>query len=131
VENDAALARALLAEAALFDGRAEEAYERALAVLDEVSDDAVLDPLLHHVVGVALAQIGETAGARAALTRALEAARASELPLETALALHALELLDPSPARRAELDALLARLDIARLPGPPLARPRKTAAPIG
>ncbi len=130
-EYDAAVAGALLAEAALFDGRAEEAYERALALLDEVSSDALLDSLLHHVVGVALAQIGDTESARAALTTALDAAHASELPLETALALDALELLDASPVRRAELDALLARLDIVRLPGPPLARPHRAAARVG
>ncbi|HKH16336.1 MAG TPA: adenylate/guanylate cyclase domain-containing protein [Solirubrobacteraceae bacterium] len=131
VENDAALAGALLAEAAVFDGRAEEAHERVLALLDAVSDDALLDPLLHHVAGVALAQIGDGEGAHAALAKALQAARASELPLETALALAALELLDPSPERRAELDALLARLDVMRLPGPPLVRPREAAAPVG
>jgi class 3 adenylate cyclase/tetratricopeptide (TPR) repeat protein len=130
VENDAALAGTLLAEAALFDGRAEEARDRALALLEEAPGDALLGPLLHHVAGVALAQMGETASARAELAAALEAARASELPLETALALHALELLDPSPARRAERDALLERLDIVRLPGPPLARPRRAAAPV-
>ena len=100
-EYDAALAKTLLAEAALFDGRAEEAHERALALLDEVSRDALLEPLLHHVVGVALAQMGDTESARAALTTALDAAHASELPLETALALDALELLDASPVRRA------------------------------
>ena len=61
VEIDAALVKALLAEAALFAGRAEEAHERARALLDELPEDALLEPLLHHVAGVALAQMGQTA----------------------------------------------------------------------
>jgi class 3 adenylate cyclase/tetratricopeptide (TPR) repeat protein len=128
VEIDAGLVKVLLAEAALFDGRAEEAHERALGLFGELPDDPTLEPLLHQVVGVALAQIGAP-GALESLTAALEAARASQLPLETALALDALESLDPSPARRAELDALLAQLDVVRLPAPPLARPHTAAAP--
>jgi class 3 adenylate cyclase/tetratricopeptide (TPR) repeat protein len=126
---DAALVKALLAEAALFDGRAEEAHERARSLLAEVSDDAMLEPLLHLLSGAALAQMGETGAATDALIAALHAARASELPFETVLALDALELLDPSPARGRERDALLARLDITRLPRPPLTRPVKAAAP--
>jgi class 3 adenylate cyclase/tetratricopeptide (TPR) repeat protein len=128
VEIDAGLVKALLAEAALFDGRAEEAHERALGLFGELPDDPTLKPLLHLVVGVALAQMGAP-GAADALTAALEAARASKLGLETALALDALESLDPSPERRAELQALLAQLDVVRLPAPPLARPRRAAAP--
>ena len=133
VEIDAALVRALLAEAAVFGGRAEEAHERALGLFKELPDDAQLEPLLHHVAGVALAQMGRIAAARVALTAALDAARASELPLETVLALDALEQLGArsSPLRRRERDALLARLDIVRLPSPPLTRPRKAAASVG
>jgi class 3 adenylate cyclase/tetratricopeptide (TPR) repeat protein len=128
VENDAALVGALLAEAALFDGRPEAALERAVALFDGLPADALLDPLLHHVKAVALAQMGQSAAARAELDIALEGARAAELPLETVFALDALELLDPSPGRRRERDALLERLDIVALPGPPLARPRQAAA---
>ncbi len=117
VEIDAALVKALLAEAALFDGRAEEARERVLALFDGLPADALLEPLLHHVTGVALAQMGEPAAARATFAVALEAARASELPLETAFVLDALELLDPEPARRAERDALLEQLDIVPAAG--------------
>jgi class 3 adenylate cyclase/tetratricopeptide (TPR) repeat protein len=128
VEIDAALVKALLAEAVLFDGRAEEAHDRARALFAAVSDYALLEPLLHQLTGTALAQMDETGAATAALRAALEAARAAELPFETALALDALELLDPSPARRAERDALLARLDIVRLPRPPLTRPVRAVA---
>jgi class 3 adenylate cyclase/tetratricopeptide (TPR) repeat protein len=131
VEIDAALVKALLAEAALFDGRAEEAHDRVLALSDGVPADALLTPLLRHVTGVALAQMGETAAALTSFTAALEAARAADLPLETAFVLDALELLDAVPQRRVERDALLARLDIARLPAPPLARPHRTAAHVG
>jgi tetratricopeptide (TPR) repeat protein len=131
-EIDAAWARALLAEVALFAGRPELAHDRALALFGELPDDALLEPLLHHVTGVALAQRGNVPEAGEALAAALGAAREAQLPLETALALDALEQLGPtSPERRLELDALLRRLGIARLPGPPLARPRIAAAPVG
>ena len=133
VEIDAALVKALLAEAALFAGRAEEAHERARALFDELPDAALLEPLLHLVTGVALAQMNQPAAARDALAAALEAARAGELAFETALALDALERLGAphASARQDERDALVARLGIVRLPGPPLARPRVATAPVG
>ena len=134
-EIDAAWSKALLAEAALFAGRPEEAHDRALALLGDLPDDALLEPLLHHVTGVALAQMGDVAAAGDALSAALVAAREAQLPLETALALGALEQLGrfgvpTSPQPRLELDALLDQLDIARLPGPPLARPPIAAAQV-
>jgi class 3 adenylate cyclase/tetratricopeptide (TPR) repeat protein len=133
VEADAALVRTMLAEAALFAGRAEEAHERAIALLDEQIDDALLEPLLHHVAGVALAQLGDRGAASEALESALAAAQAAELPFETALALDALVRLGGTGAteRRDERDALLQRLDIVRLPAPPLTRPGMPAARIG
>ena len=123
VASDAAMVKALRAEAALFAGAPEQAQERALALLGELPGDLLLEPLLHHVVGVALAQSGDVVGARAALGDALEAARACELPFETALALDALGRIGApgASARRRERDALLARLDVVRLPAPPLA----------
>jgi tetratricopeptide (TPR) repeat protein len=126
---DAALVEALLAEAALFDGRAEEAHERALKLFAELPRDALLGPLLHHVAGVALAQLGDAAAAMQALEASVEAARTAELPFEMLMALDALDKLSPSDALRRERDELLARLGIERLPGPPLARPRTAAAP--
>ena len=126
---DAALVEALLAEAALFDGRAEEAHERALKLFAELPRDALLGPLLHHVAGVALAQLGDAAAAMQALEASVEAARTAELPFEMLMALDALDKLSPSDALRHERDELLARLGIERLPGPPLARPRTAAAP--
>ena len=133
VEVDAALVKTLLAEAALFDGRAEEAHARVQALLDKAPEDTLLEPLLEHLSGVALAQMGETRAAAEAIASALDAARAAELPLETAFALDALEQLGApgSNGWARELDELLARLDIARLPRPPLARPRKPTAAAG
>jgi len=131
VEIDAELVEVLQAEAALFAGRAEEAHERALGLFAQLSEDALLEPLLHHVAGVALAQLGDAAAAEDALAASLDAARAAELPFETVLALDALDQLSPSPELRRERDALLARLDIAWLPAPPVARPRTAAAPVG
>jgi class 3 adenylate cyclase/tetratricopeptide (TPR) repeat protein len=123
-EIDAAWVRTLLAEVALFAGRPGEAHNRAAALFGEVPEDALLEPLLHHVTGAALAQRGDSAAAGEALSSALTAAREAKLPLETALALDALEQLGPtSPQRRLELDALLDQLGIVRLPsacaGPP------------
>jgi class 3 adenylate cyclase/tetratricopeptide (TPR) repeat protein len=127
VEADAALAAALLGEAALFAGRAEEAHERALALLPELPADAQLEPLVHRVTGVALAQMGDVAAAADSLTASLEAARECELPFETVLALDALEALLSSTRLQGERAALLAQLDIVRLPAPPVARPRGPA----
>lgn len=129
-DADAALATALLGEAALFAGRPEEAYERALALLPELPADAQLEPLVHYVAGVALAQVGDPAAADS-LTGSLEAARECQLPFETLLALDALEDLGSSSERRRERDALLAQLDVVRLPAPPVARPPCVAAPVG
>jgi hypothetical protein len=119
-EIDAAFVEVLQAEAAAFAGRADEARELAAALLPRLPGDAVLEPLAHHIEGAALAQLGATRPAVAALEAALAAARAAARPFETVLALAALEQLRPSADRRRERDALLARLDIARLPAPPL-----------
>jgi class 3 adenylate cyclase/tetratricopeptide (TPR) repeat protein len=119
-EADAALAAGLLGEAALFAGRPEEAHERALALLPELPADAQLEPLVHYVAGVALAQRGDPAGATRSLAASLGAARECELPFETLLALDALEQLGSATERRRERDALIAQLDIVRLPAPPV-----------
>jgi class 3 adenylate cyclase/tetratricopeptide (TPR) repeat protein len=131
VEADAALAAALLGEAALFAGQPEQARERTLALLPALPPDAQLEPLVHHVAGVALAQMGDRAAAVDSLTASLEAARACELPFETLLALDALEELGGAARRRRERDALLAQLDVIRLPAPPVARPPRVAAQLG
>jgi hypothetical protein len=111
----------LQAEAALFAGRAAEARERALVLSAALPQDALLEPLLRHVAGAALARLGDAAAAGAELEASLAAARAAGLPFDTLLALDALvELRAPESLGR-ERDALLARLGIERLPRPPLA----------
>ena len=102
--------KALLAEAALFDGRRGGARSRARAARGGLPEDAQLEPLLHHVVGVALAQMGERRGRHRRARRRARRRTRSELPFETALALDALEALDPlaaapSRARRAARSA--------------------------
>ena len=58
VEIDAALVKALLAEAALFDGRPDDALERVGALFDAVPEEALMEPLLQLLTGVAQAQLG-------------------------------------------------------------------------
>ncbi len=124
VEVDAAFVEALLAEAALWAGRPQEALERARDLRGRLPDDARLEPLLHHVAGVALDRLDDVAAAREELEAAVASARTCELPFELVLGLDALEQLGrrdgtPSRGERIELDALLAQLDIARLASPP------------
>ena len=131
VEFDAALVEILQVEAALFAGRADGARLRALELFSEVPEDAPLQPLLRHVAGVALAQLGKAGAAAEALEESVAVGRAAELPFETLLSLDALHQLKPSERVSRERDTLLASLGIVRLPGPPLARPRTPAAPVG
>jgi class 3 adenylate cyclase/tetratricopeptide (TPR) repeat protein len=121
-EFDAATVEGLLAEAALFAGQPDE----ALALVDELAGrlpaDAPLDAHLRHVRGIARAQLGDGAGAAHELAAAAAAARAAEQHFELVLALDALTVLDgagASPHRR-ERDALVARMDIVRIPTPKL-----------
>ena len=83
VELDAALVEVLQAEAALFAGRADDARERALRLMAELNGDALLGPLLHHVAGAALAQLGDAGAAEHALRGIARVARAAGLPFET------------------------------------------------
>jgi len=123
VEVDAAFVEALLAEAALFAGRPQDALADVTDLRGRLPDDARLDPLLHHIAGVALARLGDYAGAREELEAAVSTARSFDLQFELAVALDALDELGRSDGRssgstRSELDALLGRLDIVRLPAP-------------
>jgi class 3 adenylate cyclase/tetratricopeptide (TPR) repeat protein len=121
VEVDAAFVEALLAEASLWSGRPDEALAGVTDLRGRLPDDARLEPLLHHIAGVALDRLGDRAGAREELEAAVATARSFELPFELTLGLDALERLggSASQARRRERDALLAQLDIVRLPSPP------------
>jgi hypothetical protein len=116
VEVDAAFVEALVAEAALWAGRPREALAGVTDLRARLPDDARLDPLLHHIAGVA--RIGELAAAREELEAAVACARSFELPFELTLALDALEELSGSDETSRERDDLLVRLDIVRLPSP-------------
>jgi tetratricopeptide (TPR) repeat protein len=121
VEVDAAFVEALLAEASLWAGHPDEALAGVTDLRGRLPDDAVLEPLLHHIAGVALVRLGDLAGAREELEAAVATARSFELPFELTLGLDALEQLGGrwSARRRRERDALLVRLDIVQLPAPP------------
>jgi class 3 adenylate cyclase/tetratricopeptide (TPR) repeat protein len=132
VEIDGAMTEALIAEAAAFAGRPEEARRRALQLHPELPADALLEPLLDHIAGVASAQMGEVATAVERLTASLESARRYELPFEELLALDALVALDgadDSPRRRRERDRLLEQLDVVRVPAPPVSAVSGSAGP--
>jgi tetratricopeptide (TPR) repeat protein len=119
-QTDAAHVEVLQAEAAVFAGRAEDARERLAEISAGLPQDALLEPLLHQVTGVTLAQLGDATAAERALETSLAAARDAELPFETLLALDALCQLGAPEQLRRERHALLTRLDIVRLPRPPL-----------
>ncbi|HKG66804.1 MAG TPA: adenylate/guanylate cyclase domain-containing protein [Solirubrobacteraceae bacterium] len=119
VEGDVQFAEALLAEAAAFAGDGETARATADRLLAD-GDVGLLEPLLHRVKAISLAQRGDVDGATVALEAALDAARAQEQDYETLVALDARALLtrfDAAATRRAELAA---RLGVARLAAPPL-----------
>ena len=120
VEGDVQFAEALLAEAAAFAGDGETARATADRLLAD-GDVGLLEPLLHRVKAISLAQRGDVEGATVELQAALDAARAQEQDYETLVALDALAALTrvaTGAARRAELAA---RLGVARLASPPLA----------
>jgi class 3 adenylate cyclase/tetratricopeptide (TPR) repeat protein len=120
VEGDVQFAEALLAEAAALAGDGETARATADRLLAD-RDVGLLEPLLHRVRAIALAQRGDVEGATVELQAALDAARAQEQDYETLVALDALaalKRLDTGGAHRAELAA---RLGVVRLASPPLA----------
>jgi class 3 adenylate cyclase/tetratricopeptide (TPR) repeat protein len=128
VMGDVDWVEALLAEAEAFAGRSDRALTRADLMLAGLGDAGRLGALLHRVRGFAFAQLDDLAGAEDALEASLAHARAQAEVYEIAVtldALHALSAItgraEPS-ARLRERDAILARLDVERLPDPPLSR---------
>ena len=128
-ERDAAFVELIMAEAAVAAGVPERALALTDGLLARPSAEGRLMPNLHRVRGAALAQAGRSDAARLALVAALQSARAHAEDYEVANALDALlelgELTGTEPedagAMRRERDAILARLDVARLPSLPLA----------
>jgi hypothetical protein len=117
---------ALRGEAEAFAGQAEAALTRADLALAGLGDPGRLGALLHRVRAFAFAQLGDLAAAEDALEASLAQARAQAEEYEVAVTLDALKALSvltgrAEPWQRAgERDAILARLDVQRLPDPPL-----------
>ena len=128
IEDDAAWADALMAEALAFTFQAEDALELAQRVLLDRDGDGRVGPLLHRVRGYALAQLGRPTEGLTALMTALEHAREQQLDYDVAAAIDALEALDRLLGRRTFVapvrrDELLERLRVVALPAPPLEPP--------
>jgi class 3 adenylate cyclase/tetratricopeptide (TPR) repeat protein len=131
--DDVTWVDALIAEAHVMAGRAETARDAADVLLAGLAPGARLAELLHRIRGIAFAQLGDLGEAKKALDASLAEARGQDEDYEIAVTLDVLERLaelsgSPEPAgRRAERDALLARLDVVALPEVPVAPPRATA----
>jgi hypothetical protein len=117
---------ALLAEAEAFARQTDQALTRADLLLVGLGDAGRLGALLHRVRAFAFAQLDDLAAAEDALEASLAQARAQAEEYEVAVTLDALNALSamtgrPEPPSRArERDAILVRLDVERLPDPPL-----------
>jgi class 3 adenylate cyclase/tetratricopeptide (TPR) repeat protein len=126
VRGDLDWVEALLAEAEVYGGRSDAALTRADLALAGLGDPGRLGALLHRVRGLAFAQLDDLAAAEDALEASLAEARTQAEEYEIAVTLDALKALsvltgrDEPHARGAERDAILARLDVERLPDPPL-----------
>ena len=122
-------------ECLVLEGRSTEALEAAIAALaaaEPLSGASVIVAALHRQRGWALAQAGDLAAARAAFRESLETASGGgenygliSNDYEVALTLDALSRVErlagiTSATHDAERDQILARLDVVRLPQPPL-----------
>jgi class 3 adenylate cyclase/tetratricopeptide (TPR) repeat protein len=118
VHGDAEFAESLLAEAEAFVGEAG----RALAIVDRLlSSTSRQLPLLRRVRGIALARLGHAAAAIHELEQAVTVARDRGALYEVAATLDVLRGLRPLDAADVrELDAIVARLRVERLPAPKL-----------
>jgi tetratricopeptide (TPR) repeat protein len=127
IEDDAAWAEALMAEALAFSFRPEEALDLARRVLRGRDGDGRVGPLLHRVSGYALMQLGRPEEALRALTTSLDHARAQQLDYDVASAIDAIEAIGALLGRKSVVapstrDELLERLRVVSLPVPPLER---------
>jgi class 3 adenylate cyclase/tetratricopeptide (TPR) repeat protein len=126
VLGDVDWVEALLAEAEAFAGQPDAALTRADLALAGLGDPGRLGALLHRVRAFAFAQVGDLAAAEDALEASLAEARAQAEEYEVAVTLDALAALSAltgraeAAGRIRERDAILARLDVERLPDPPL-----------
>jgi class 3 adenylate cyclase/tetratricopeptide (TPR) repeat protein len=126
VLGDVDWVEALLAEAEAFAGRTRAALNRADLALAGLGEPGRLGALLHRVRGFAFAQLDDLSAAEDALEASLAQARSQAEEYEVAVTLDALKALSAltgraePPERAGERDAILARLDVVRLPDPPL-----------
>jgi class 3 adenylate cyclase/tetratricopeptide (TPR) repeat protein len=133
VLGDVDWVEALLAEAEAFAGQPDAALTRADLALAGLGDPGRLGALLHRVRAFAFAQVGDLAAAEDALEASLAEARAQAEEYEIGVTLDALAALSAltgraeAAGRIRERDAILARLDVERLPDPPLAPSVATA----
>jgi tetratricopeptide (TPR) repeat protein len=105
---------AVLAEAEAFGGEAQRALTIASKLLSSESREL---PLLHRVRGVALARLGRQGDAIRELELSLSIARSRTALYDTAATLDILHALSDDYERAcAERDAILAQLEIERLP---------------
>jgi hypothetical protein len=124
VSPDAFWVEALIPEVYVFDGRAEDALAESLRLID-VLGGGKLAPLVQRVRGCALAQLGQADAAAQAFEVSLMEAEERGDDFEIALTLDALEALAHRHGtvdhdRRRRRDAILVRMDIARLPAAPV-----------
>jgi tetratricopeptide (TPR) repeat protein len=122
-------------ECMVLEGRSTDALEAAIAALaiaEPMSGASVIVAALHRQRGWAFAQAGDLAEARAAFRESLETASGGgenyaliSNDYEVALTLDALSRVErlagiTSAVHDVERDQILARLDVVRLPQPPL-----------
>lgn len=134
LSGDVLWVEALIPEAHLFAGNATAALTGADRLLDATAGGGRLSALLHRVRGCALGHLGPPPVAISALQTALGEARDVGDELEIALVLDALLRAAPHDRRvasgwRRERDAIVVRLDVVRLPSPPVAS-RTAALPL-
>lgn len=114
VDGYARFARTLIAEAHAFHGDPSSAL---LIAQDELRRPTRYEPLLHRIVGIGLARLGDGDGAEAALWRSVETARARVAGYDIAAGIDALDVLGAAgPELLRERDQLLGQLKIERLP---------------
>jgi class 3 adenylate cyclase/tetratricopeptide (TPR) repeat protein len=115
----ASFAEALLAEAEAFGGDPERATRLARDQL-ELTDRHL--PLLARAAGIALARLGRTDEARDELRSALQSARERPSEYDVAATIDVIDMVEGAEEELLrERDAIVARLNITRLPAPALA----------